>query len=259
VRRLTAVLAGLLCGASMAAPAVRADPPRAAGWIVTRTGRGPAVLKGKFTAEAHAATATAILFALSGQGRGRRLANAFTTARISWGADGSPRVYGVPASCVAACADPLGTPAGFTFSSNDHPLDATVYIATWDVDDVTIDLLSPGWRKRPWTPSIRTVASEDAGGVGLRASRTSAGTFTGAEATGGRYGSLAWGVLPCDMYGDGNGWFSGGPRRPWRVDCKYMRSGMDAAAGTARWRLSGEATGVGSNVNVLIVVDYPPG
>lgn len=123
-----------------------------------------------------------MLFALSGRGRSRKLANAFTTGRIDWGADGSPRVYGVQSPCVAACTDPVETPAGYTFSSNGHKLDAAVYVATWDVHNVTIDLMSPGWRVRPWTPSMRTVQGEDAGDVGARALHTTAGRFTGAEA-----------------------------------------------------------------------------
>lgn len=258
MRRPTAMVATLLCGVSVAVavPVARAEPGRATGWVITRTGRGPAVLKGKFTGSANSATATAVLFALSGRGRDRKLANAFTTGRIDWGADGSPRVYGVPSRCVAVCTDPVETPAGYTFSSNGHKLDAAVYIATWDVHDVTIDLMSPGWRKRPWTPSMRTVPSEHAGDIGARALHTTAGRFTGAAARGGRYGSMGWGILPCGTYGSGSGRLTGGPRE-WRVDCEHGRSAWDSTAGATRWRLSGEATGVGATVNVLVVVDYP--
>jgi len=260
VRRLTAMVATLLCGvsAAVAVPAARAEPGRATGWVITRTGRGPAVLKGKFTGSANSATATAVLFALSGRGRSRKLANAFTTGRIDWGADGSPRVYGVQSPCVAACTDPVETPAGYTFSSNGHKLDAAVYVATWDVHNVTIDLMSPGWRVRPWTPSMRTVQSEDAGDAGARALHTTVGTFSAAEAPGGRYGSIGWGILPCGTYGSGSGRFTGGPRA-WPVDCEYGRSALDYTAGATRWRMSGDATGVGATVNVLVVVDYPVG
>jgi hypothetical protein len=260
MRRRTAAVAALLCGVSAVAavPAVHAGPSHAAGWVITRTGRGPALLTGKFTGSADSATATAVLFALSGRGKSRKLAGAFTTGRIDWGADGSPRVYTVPTSCLAACTDPVDTPAELTFSSNGHKLDAAVYIATWDVKNVTIDITSPGWRKRPWMPSMRTVQSENAGDVGVRALHTSAGRFTGAEAPGGKYGSVGWGVLPCDTYGSGNGLFTGGPHK-WPIHCEYDRSAFDFTAGATRWRLSGDATGVGAIVNVLVVVDYPAG
>jgi hypothetical protein len=257
MRRTIAAVA-LLYGltVALAAPGVDAAPARARGWALSRTGRGPALLKGTFTGSAGSAKATAVLFALSGRGRSRKVANAFTTGRIDWGADGSPRVYGVDAPCLAACADPVETPAGYTFSSNDHPLDATVYIATWDVVNVTIDLMSPGWRIRAWTPSMRTVRSDEAGDAGARALHTTAGTFSGASATGGPYGSIGWGVLPCDTYGSGSGRFTGGARA-WPVDCGARRSGFDFTARPTRWRLAGSAAGVGAVVNVLVVVDYP--
>lgn len=259
MRRPAAAMAALLCSlTAVAAPTVHAAPARAAGWVITRTGRGPAVLTGKFTGNANSATATAVLFALAGRGKSRKLANAFTTARIDWGADGSPRVYGVDSPCLAACTDPLDATTEFGFSSNGHKLDATVYIATWDVKDVTIDLTSPGWRKKPWTPSMRTVPSENAGDIGARALHTTVGRFTGAEAAGGRYGSVGWGSLPCGTYGDGSGRLTGGAHE-WPVRCASGRSALDYNAKATTWRLSGEATGVGGVVNVLVVVDYPAG
>jgi len=260
VRRPTALVVALLSGASVivALPVARAAPPRPAGWVITRTGRGPAVLTGTFTGNANSSTATAVLFALSGRGKARKLANAFTSAWITWGADGSPHVYGADSPCVAACTNPLDGTTEFGFSSNGHRLDAAVYIATWDVKDVTINLTSPGWRKRPWTPSMRTVSTEHAGDAGVRASRTSVGTFTGAEAPGGRYGSVAWGALPCADYGSGSARFSGGVRE-WPLDCGYNPREWESNARATRWRLSGDATGVDHVVNVLVVVDYPAG
>lgn len=254
-----ATATALLCVASAGVvPTVHAAPSRATGWVITRTGRGPAVLTGKFTGNANSATATAVLFALTGRGTSRKLANAFTTSRIDWGADGSPRVYGVDGPCLAACTNPFDGTTWLGFSSNGHKLDATVYVATWDVKDVTIDLASPGWRKRPWTPTMRTVSSEHAGDLGVRALHTTAGRFSDAQAPGGRYGSIGWGALPCGTYGDGSGRLTGG-RREWPVDCKYHRSELDSATGSTRWRLSGDATGIGATVNVLVVVDYPAG
>lgn len=260
MHRRMALVVALLCGvsAAAAAPAGHAEPPRAAGWVITRTGRGPAVLTGKFTGNANSATATAVLFALSGRGKARKLANAFTGGWIAWGADGSPRVYGVDSPCVAACSNPVDGTTEYGFSSNGHKLDAVVYIATWDVKNVTVELTSPGWRKRPWTPSMRTVSTEKAGDVGVRASRTSVGRFTGAEAPGGRYGSIAWGALPCEDYGSGSARFTGG-RREWPIDCGHNPREWESNAGATRWRLSGDATGVDHIVNVLVVVDYPAG
>jgi hypothetical protein len=256
VRR--AVITSVLCltGALLAAPA--AGTSRVAGWVITRTGRGGAVLTGQFDATARASTAVARLFALSGRGASRREDGAFTGGIIMWGVDGWPRAYGglIPA-CPAACADPLATPVGYTFSSNGHPLDGTVYVASLDVD-ATVRVTSPGWRVRPWTPSIRTVTTESGGDAGVRVGREAVGRFTAAELAGGRYGSLAFAKIPCDWYGQGGARFTGG-RHPWVLDCAGGLSAFGGRPGPVTWRLAGELVGVSYTVHVLVVVDYPAG
>ena len=259
MRRLTATTFVLLClaGTVVAAPSGAAES-RTSGWAISRTGRGGAVLTGTFTGSALRSTATAVLFAVSGSGPSRRSDGAFTTARIDWGADGWPRVYGgVQPSCPAACATPVGTPFSFGFSSNGHLLDATVYVATQDMADVAVSVTSPGWRVRPWRPSMRTVTSDEAGAVGVRALHTTIGEFTGAEAPGGRHGSIGWGDLPCDNQGEGRARFTGG-RWSIGLDCAGRTSGASHTGRATTWRLAGRATGVGSAVNVLVVVDFPP-
>jgi hypothetical protein len=241
------------------APPVHGGPARATGWVLTRTAPGPAVLRGTFTGNAGSAEATAVLFALSGHGRDRKLDGAFTTARIDWGADAWPRVYGdVQPDCPASCGLPAASPAGFGFSSNRWPMDATVYIALWDVVDVSIAVSTPGWRVRRWQPSMRAVPSDRAGETGLRATHTTAGTFRLAEAQGGRHGSLGWGHVPCDNYGEGRATLTGGTRR-WSLDCDGGLGAMSTTLRPTRWRLAGDVTGVGRVVNVLVVVDFPAG
>lgn len=231
---------------------------RAQGWLITRTGRGPALLKGWFTANADSGESTAILVAIEGKGRNRRIGGAFTHGRIDWGVDGWPRVYGgLQPDCVAVCGMPGGNPFTFGFSSNDRLLDGTVLVATWDMADSSITIDTPGWRVRPWKPTMRVVASDEAGDVGVRSSTTSVGRFSNAEAPGGRQGSLGWVRLPCGTEGSGSAEFTG-DWRPERLDCEHNTSGLGNRPGPTHWRLRGDAFGVGTVVNVLVVVDFPP-
>ena len=248
----------LVCLAAVVQPVVHAAPPRVAGWTITRTGRGPAPLTGWFNGRSGSSGATAALFALTGSGRDRRLSGAFTTTRIDWGVDGWPRVYGdlQPDCPPPTCTDPYGGLARFGFSSNGHATDATVYVATREVIDVEIELTSPGWRVSRWTPSMRVVATDEAGGTGARALHTTVGGFGDARAKGGRYGSLGWGRLPCDTHGDGSGELTGGRRRM-RLTCHGAFGAADGVPGPTEWHLTGEVTGVGSMVNVLLGVDFP--
>lgn len=247
-----------VCCTAAATPPVAAEAARASGWMIVRTGRGAAPLTGTFVGHAANAEATAVLFALSGSGTSRRLAGAFTTGRIDWGADGWPRVYGsLQPDCPApACADPLRTRAGYGFSSNGHPLDAVVYVATSNVVESRIDVTSPGWVVRPWRPTLRTVSTEEAGTVGVRATHTAAGEFRGGQAAGGRHGSIGWARLPCDNHGEGRADFTGGQRTA-RLDCASRLSAMSVTTRATTWRVTGSVTGVGSTVNVLVAVDFP--
>lgn len=258
-QRSRIAIAALACSLSgfLVQPAVRAAPPRAAGWVITRTSAGAAPLSGRFTGNAGSSSAVAVLFALTGTGNVRRISGAFTTGRIDWGVDGTAHVYGgVAPDCQVACTDPAGTPSAYVFSSNGHATDATVYVATWDVVGASVELTAPGWRVSRWTPAMRVVTSDDAGDLGAHAAHTTVGRFSGARAPGGRYGSLGWTRLPCDTYGDGWGRLTGG-RRPYALDCAGPVSALDHTARRTEWRLAGEATGIGSVVNVLVVVDFP--
>ncbi|MDQ1711320.1 MAG: hypothetical protein QOE45_770 [Frankiaceae bacterium] len=255
VRLLTAC--GVFAGLAPYGPAVAA--PRASGWVVSRTGPGTALLTGTMTAKAGGAGATVALFGVKGSGANKTHENAFTTTRVDWGTDGWVSVYGPGAATPdcpgATCADPTETPFTMKFSSNGHRIASTVYIAAWDaVTSVTVT--APGWRVRPWQPSMHVVRAAEGGGTGVRVVHTTAGTFALAEAAGGRYGSYAMAVLPCGMWGQGSGELSGGARR-YGLVCGGSRSWHDSAPGAARWRLAGNVTGVDGIVNVLVVVDYP--
>jgi hypothetical protein len=183
--------------------------------------------------------------------------NRFTTGWIGWGIDASPRVYGdLQPDCPAACTSPVDNPVSYGFSSNGYLLDGTVYVATLDMARTSVTVSTPGWRVRPWRPSMRTVTSDRAGTTGVRALHRSIGTFSGAEAPGGRYGSLGWARLPCEENGWGSAELTGGRRR-WALDCDLDTSALDHTAGSTTWRLAGEATGMAGAVTVLTVVDFP--
>ncbi len=251
-----AVLAALL-----AVPVAHAARPGASGWVLTRTGRGPAVLRARLHAEARGRDASVVLFALKGRGAARTLENAFSTTTIAWGGDTWVDVYGDPVAtprCVdVACDDLARTPFDYTFHTNGHRSAATVYVAAWAAD-TTVTLETPGWRVRPWRPTIRFVGAEDGGGQGVRVDHTHAGTFREASAPGGRWGSVAHAVVPCETHGSGSARFTGG-RRHWTLECGGQHGWLEETPRATRWRLHGETEGISGSGHVLLVVDYPKG
>ena len=256
--RLRAVVVALaMTSAGAHVPLTRAEPAPVAGWMITRTGRGRVPLTGRFTGSAASAEATAVLFALTGAAAKRRMSGAFTTGRIDWGTDGWPRVYGVTPECPGVvCSTPAGVPTSYGFSSNGHPTDATILIATSSVQHASVEVTSPGWRVRPWTPTMRIVTTEEAGDRGARALHMSVGNFTEARAAGGKHGSLAWAYLPCEDRGEGRATLAGGTR-VWSLACPNEPSALaETPRGTA-WRFHGSASGMSAVVNVLVVVDFP--
>lgn len=255
--RMTGLAGALVAGGCLVVPGTAA--PRASGWVVTRTGSGPAVLSGTMTATARGSGATVTMFALTGRGPRRTHDSAFTTTRVDWGADGWAAVYSsgwsTPSCGGPTCTDPVATGTSVAFSSNGHRIASTVYVAGWDAG-TAVTVTSPGWRVRPWSPAMRVVRADEGGGTGVRVLHATTGTFGSVDATGGRYGSFAFGLLPCGMAGEGSGSLSGGGRsRP--LVCGGARSWRFGAPAATRWRLSGDVYGVDGVVNVLVVVDYP--
>lgn len=257
--RIAAVLA---VAASLLSPVSHdvSAASRARGWIVSRTGPGPAVLEGGLTAKAGSSETTVGMFALKGAGSRRTHDSAFIPTRIDWGMDGWVHTYGygLPAvSCPpVACTDPAGTPVSMHFHSNGHAIASTVYIAGWDVADWSVTVSSPGWRVRPWNPAMRVARADDGGGQGVRVLHTNRGTFSRAEADGGPYGSFAFAAIPCDGSGEGRAAFTGSVRR-YEFDCGGSRSWSIGHPARTRWRLVGEVSGTSARINVLVVVDYP--
>jgi hypothetical protein len=254
------VVAALLLSAlpGHAAPA----PSRASGWVLTRTGRGPARLSVRLHRTSTRAEGSILAFAVARTARGHELASRFGPMVWTFGEDGWARPYGpgvtYPGCPEPACTDPAPrtpvTPERVTVTAGS--LDATAYVAAWDTT-VELEDVSPGWRARPWRPSMRVRTTADGGGVGVRALHVSTGTFREATSAGGRFGSIAYGHLPCGSNGAGQGTFTGGRRRYGLYCGGFNDASMEWTPAPARWRLAGEVTSVLSDDVVLIVVDFP--
>jgi hypothetical protein len=256
--------AALAAAASVLVPvtgrAAAAAPP-VRGWIISRTGRGPAVFEGTFTAQPAGYDAAVVTFALTGTGRGRRTDGHYSTGLTAFGSDAWVRVYrpGAPApACpvAAACANPLPQSTTVPLHSNGYKIDSVVYVAAWDAANPSVTVSTPGWRVRPWRPAMRSVTTDTANATGVSAVQTSVGTFTSAEAAGGPYGSYASVTIPCNFHGRGQATFTGAGRDI-PLDCDLAWSAGIGTAGTTRWRVAGNVAGAGWNPHVLLVVDYP--
>jgi hypothetical protein len=246
----------LLVAAAAGAPASARAVDAPSGWVVTRTGRGPAEFSAWLDAEARSSRAVVGAYALKGRGATRTQDFAFTTTRIDWGFDGWVDAYGqavdVPPCVAVTCDDPARTPARISVHTNGHRIESAIYVAAWE-STTRLQITSPGWQARPWTPPMRVVLAKDGGGQGVRVTHTTYGTFKEAAAPGGRYGSFAMVTMPCGAGDDGVGEFTAGR---WRRSLRCGDGTYHFAARGTRWRLAGENSGMGAAVVVLLVVDH---
>lgn len=259
-RRLVEVLTvTALVGAGLV-PVAHATDDRAVGWILTRDGNTAKPIEGTLIASAVSDESAVFMFATTGSGANRRLDYRFTTTTASWGGDPWVRVNDskLPSiACVAACESPAASRLTTYVTSNGRALKSTVYVTAFDMRDVKLTITSPGWSVREWHPTWRQLTtSNSSGSTMVTAEHEAVGTFRGGELVGGRYGSAATVMLPCDMYGEGDATLTGGTRAR-RMNCAGASNTVDGASMRATWRLTGQITGAGAETNVLIVVDYP--
>jgi hypothetical protein len=256
--RLLTVAALFVAG--LVVPLAHATGSRAVGWIVTRTGNAAEAIEGTLASAAISNESAVLMFATTGTGAHRRLDYRFVTTVEQWGGDAWATVNDdrLPSTeCAAACQSPVGFPRTAYVTSNGRALTSTVYIAAYDVANPTLTITSPGWKVRRWVPNWHLLTTSDAeGSTSVTAFHESVGTFRGGQLTGGRYGSVAAAVLPCDFDGAGSITLTGGTRT-WPMSCDYVSSAVDGSPKRATWRMTGEITGAGSATDVLIVVDYP--
>ena len=240
-------------------PVAHAAPPTPTGWVVTRSAPGPAPLEATLTARMRSSGATVALFSMTGPPGRRKVGGGVDGLFMTFGVDGWARVHAdgrsTPECAAVTCTNPAPSENQFVFHSNGRPIASSVFIAAWEAD-VTL-ALPDGWRATRWTPAMRVAQPDDAGGWGVRVVHGTFGRFEGSiELPGGRYGSKAWGALPCGRDGEGSGEFTGG-RRHQPLACPGDSRGSDWATGPTRWRLAGTAQGLDATVNILVVVDFP--
>lgn len=261
LRRLAALVAAVVLFAPAAPHA--AATSRAVGFVLTRTHRDLAPFDAELTVHSRAAEASLLVFGLTGTGSRRHIDRSTGGLSYTWGKDSWPRVYapGVPfPRCPEPsplCADPVALPMTIEhLGFSGHPsAGAAVYVAAWDAD-LTVDLTGTGWRMRPWQPSMQVVTTDEGGGIGLRVSHGSWGTFARADADGGRYGSIAVASMPCSRQDEGSAAFTGGRTR-YDLTCQGDDGARSDAAGRTRWSLAGDVTSTGSDDVVMVVVDFP--
>lgn len=255
VRLLTA---GMLAGIALV-PIAHAADHAAIGWILTRIGNDPRAIDGTLVASGISDESAVVMFATTGTGAQRRVDYRFVTTTEEWGADGSVHVNdaAVPdVPCMAACESPVGFARTVYISSSGRALHSTVYVAAYDVRDAQLSV-GAGWRVKPWTPSWHSLTTATArGSTMVTAAHEAAGTYRGAQLTGGPYGSFASALLPCDYYGEGAATFSGGTRAK-SMSCGGLSAAVDSWPKRTTWRVAGEVTCEGSATDVLIVVDFP--
>lgn len=200
------------------------------------------------------------MFATAGSRAHRRLDYRFTTTTAEWGVDGWARVNDdrLPTvACPAACENPVGVQQTVAVTSSGRALTSTIYIAAYDIQSPVLTITSPGWTVHRWQPRWQAITTADAkGSTTVTAAHTAAGIYRGGVLAGGRYGSFASALLPCDLSGSGSAVFTGGTRS-WQMACNYVTSTVDASPGRTTWRVDGEVVGASWATGVLIVVDFP--
>lgn len=172
-----------------------------------------------------------------------------------------------------ACTNPLGDALAFDLDSEKAKL-LDYFIVTIHTT-ATLRIDSPGWRLRSISAaSFRRVMKEDAQATGVDVVHGHGETFTSAETSGGRYGSFAVGILPCEYAGHGEAYLTGGydpeayahdpgPTKQDRIKLwcdapDYWQAGHAAQARrSTKWRLAGEVVGEGDTNTRLAVFDYP--
>lgn len=190
-----------------------------------------------------------------------------------FGTSAQPQVYGRPEAAAVprcpsgpACTTPV--PLGHTATWHVTPSSTSRYYVVSAHADVQIDVGAKGWRvKDVPNPGFRRVLTGATDATGVRSTTTTAEHFTGATGAGGRWGSSAFGYVPCERGGTGRAVLTGRgattdadgiPPRP--LECGATSCYCYEYAYTPHrttWRLAGDVTGVGSATARLVVFDFP--
>jgi hypothetical protein len=265
VRRGLAAAASLLVLAAPAGatPALRLHSVTPGGayrmWRIAPAGASPRPLSATVQLRPTATPATWVIFGVEGTGTGRSSVGMIT----AYGGDEglAPAVSNVAGHSVsvcpggAACAPVAAGTSIVSFGDDETALDYAYFVVA-RATDVRITLAGGGWR----------VSDLGAARVSEVTSGASTGAyafwhaerFAGAEAAGGRYGSVAWAFLPCDVTGTGAGTLTApGVREP--LACAGPLRATAGVAGPATWRLDADVTGVARERMRLLVVDLPKG
>ena len=260
MRKLLALMiSAVLLGAVL--PAATAAAPAQQRQVHTYrfTGSGPSILYVKGTLLAKGAPALLSVVYTDDDPRTGRPRSAMVTDVYEFGGDGTS-VYGADGDlgCVAplrCTVDSDGPEIGFSiFYDLDAPVPVafSVHVVTQGARIRITDRVLERWRASHRTGGYTQVTAADATADGVVTSGTRAEVLRGATARGGRRGSIAIAVPPCDV-GVGQLRLDGG-RAPVEIGCPTRAVAAFADRATT-WRLSGLAAGTASTATRLLVID----
>lgn len=181
---------------------------------------------------------------------------------VPFGGDGARiTTYGTdadPPACPAEAVCATDEPETFTYRRMVFPLAGHRYFVAGPRGGLTVTLGTPYWRLRPATLGFRTVAAGDAAGAATRGQH--AERFRSASAPGGRHGSVAYALPPCQP-GAGSATLDAGDGAPaTAIDCAALIGDYKRTAATQRartWTLKGDVVGKEASPFRLIVFDFP--
>lgn len=192
--------------------------------------------------------------------------------RIGWYTFGLPGARGpLVYRDGKAVADTCASPCGDGVSGHAHevslPARRDDVLVVVRAGTARIHLSSPGWRARETSPlGLRSVEAETADATGMTTTTTTIEHFTGASAPGGRRGSAAWLLAPCERGGSGTLILAPSPVRPSdpsrEVTCAPPGSAAYTVADssvprTTTWTVRGDVTGLTEGRTRLVVLDLP--
>lgn len=259
VRRHLHALAALLVGVGVAiAPPADADVARRV-YVITTTTNNVTPLVVDLRATAAGDEGFVAVFAVYGGPRGTGADGSMYAMEFG---DARTVRLGVGGNEVDSCAAGLATcgpgaePGTFTLKNtgrNRLSPGVAVYIA---VDAAGVELkLGRGLRARVVNGGLQRVTGGGADVVHAGVGRGHVARFAHAELPGGRRGSVALGVIPCELGGVGEAAMLGDGSKS--LSCGSAGTAVTslAAAGPVSWRLTGETTGVSRSRTRLAVVD----
>ena len=169
----------------------------------------------------------------------------------TYGAAGSHDLCAEPAiTCTTTLgSDRLRFTIGSTMGRSDAPMHARVYVALVGTS-LHVETARIGWRVRTRTSGVTRTSGD---GTGAQALGGTVEALPAATLPGGRRGSIAIAVPPCDEQGIGAVTLTGGAD-PSPHGCPTSTF-ADAAAKATTWSLAGPAAGASEYRTRLLVID----